>query len=121
MTKEELKKRYEMARKGIPEKIETKDLRQILEETKGNDEMKLERVDVGVLPDYFSTIETPNILHLFWAWVVGYAAQEVRDSTTGAVVSSPLAVFSWVQSLAQNWWKYAIIFIALLIFFLLIR
>ena len=73
------------------------------------------------LPQWLDRIESPTPLNLMWAWFVGYAAQEVRNSTEGKPVDSPLAPFSSLTSLAANWWKYlsVIVLAFLVVYFLL--
>jgi hypothetical protein len=67
-------------------------------------------VEVKPVPELYIDI---SILHLFWTWLVGYAKQEVADSTGGKPVDNPFAPFSFAASLMANWWKWLAILVVL--------
>jgi hypothetical protein len=67
-------------------------------------------VEVKPAPELYIDI---SVLHLFWAWLFGYAKQQVANSTEGKPVDNPLAPFSFLASAAANWWKWLAILVVL--------
>lgn len=63
---------------------------------------ELQKVDVPPLPESPPPVIT--VLERFWAWLNGYADQQIMNAAQGKTVANPFAVFSIVA----NWQRYAI-------------
>jgi hypothetical protein len=95
----------------IPPKLNTTTPRDLADKVKVEPEKVIPKpVEVKPVPELYIDI---SVLHLFWAWLFGYAKQQVANSTEGKPVSSPIVPFSFVASAAANWWKWLVILVVL--------
>jgi hypothetical protein len=92
-------------------KLDTTTPRDLADKVKvGHEKLTPKPVEVKPVPELYIDI---GKLELFWAWLIGYAKQQVANSTEGKPVASPLAPFSFVASLMANWWKWLAILVVL--------
>ena len=57
-------------------------------------------------------VKSPTPLELFWAWLIGYARQEVANASEGKRVTNPFPL-STIAGFVANWWKWLAILVVI--------
>ena len=57
-------------------------------------------------------VKSPTPRELFWAWLIGYARQEVANASEGKRVTNPFPL-STIAGFVANWWKWLAILVVI--------
>jgi len=119
MTEQEMKDRAQaLINNGKLQVTEAKDLaKRSLPDTTA----EIRVVSLSSLPDWKDHVENPTVLNLMWVWFIGYAEQQVVNSTTGKTVTSPFAMFDFVPSLMANFWKWATVIVVVVTLYFILK